>query len=85
MERNLFHPGTDICMIGRKIPYWKEVLHLCESAASMIPKVQFIGWDVAISTQGPLLIEGNNTPDIDIMEFVGNYGYYDVIMSHLKF
>lgn len=79
----LFHPGTNICMMGRSIPYWNEVLLLCETAASKIPQVRFIGWDVAISPSGPLLIEGNNTPDLDIMEFVGNFGYYSKIKSHL--
>lgn len=78
------HPETNICMLGREIPYWKEAIQMCEDAAQMIPQVRYIGWDVAITQNGPILIEGNNTPDLDIMEFVGNYGYYDIIKSHLK-
>lgn len=80
----IIHPNTNICMLGRKIPFWKEVILMCETAAAKIPQVRYIGWDVAINSNGPLLIEGNNTPDIDIMEFVGDYGYYDTIKSHLK-
>lgn len=80
----IIHPGTTICMLGRKIPFWNDVTSMCENAAAKIPQVRYIGWDVAITSKGPLLIEGNNTPDIDIMEFVGNYGYYNIIKSHLK-
>lgn len=69
------HPGTDICMLGRKIPYWKEALVMCDQAARMLPTCRLIGWDVAITEKGPLLIEGNHTPDLDMIEFVGSYGY----------
>ena len=80
----LYHPNTEICMLGRKIPHWNEVISLCKKAASLIPEVSFIGWDVAITDKGPILIEGNHDPDIDVMEFVGRFGYYNTIMSHLK-
>lgn len=77
------HPGTDICMLGRKIPFWNEVLKICISAAKIIPSCRFIGWDVAITEKGPLLIEGNHMPDLDMIEFVGNHGYLNKIMKGL--
>lgn len=80
----IYHPNTEICMLGMKIPYWNKVIDLCQNAASLIPEVAFIGWDVAITENGPILIEGNHDPDIDVMEFVGKFGYYYTIMSHLK-
>lgn len=80
----IFHPQTDICMLGRKIPCWTQVVELCQKAAALIPEVPYIGWDVAITANGPILIEGNHDPDIDILEFVGKYGYYYTIMSHLR-
>lgn len=80
----LIHPNTNICMIGRRIPHWDKVKQLCETASEMIPEVPYIGWDVAIKEEGPILIEGNHDPDIDIMEFVGRYGYYNIIKNHLK-
>lgn len=32
------------------------------SAAKEIPQVAYVGWDVAITPNGPVLIEGNTTP-----------------------
>lgn len=80
----MIHPGTDICMLGYEIPHWKEVIELVEKAARMLPQVRFIGWDVAIMPDRPVLIEGNHDPDLDLLEFVGSYGYYNQIMQHLS-
>lgn len=54
-----YHPDTgttfgDIC-----IPFWKEAKAMVIDAASFIPELSFIGWDVAISPDGPVIIEGN--------------------------
>ena len=70
-------------MLGRKIPFWNEVLSICNDAAKKIPKCQYIGWDVAITENGPLLIEGNHMPDLDMIEFVGSHGFLDKIMKGL--
>lgn len=82
-KSSYIHPGTEICMLGRKIPYWKEVRDICERAADLLPDCRYIGWDVAITKDGPLLIEGNHLPDLDMIEFVGSYGYKEKIMKGL--
>jgi len=50
LEGVIIHPQTNICMLGKQIPFWHEVLNLCAESASMIPQVRYIGWDVAIIT-----------------------------------
>lgn len=82
-KSSYIHPGTEICMLGRKIPFWKDVREICERAANMLPDCRYIGWDVAITENGPLLIEGNHLPDLDMIEFVGSYGYKEKIMKGL--
>lgn len=78
------HPGTDIKMTGRVIPFWSEVIRLCINAAFKLKECKFIGWDVAITEKGPLLIEGNHTPDLDMVEFVGSHGYLPTIKGLLN-
>lgn len=80
----LIHPGTDIVMLGVKIPYWEEVLNLCKITAKQLHQVRYIGWDVAIKKDGPILIEGNHDPDLDLVEFVGGNSYLPIIMEHLR-
>lgn len=62
------HPTTNTPIIGFTIPEWDNVLNLVKQAAKVIPEVGFVGWDVAISNKGPLLIEGNEFPGHDIYQ-----------------
>lgn len=54
------HPVSGITLEGFKIPYWNEVRSMCFKAASKYNDNRCIGWDVAITNNGPLLIEGNH-------------------------
>lgn len=85
MTGMIFHPGSDICMLGREIPHWEEAKDLVRRAAEMLPSIKFIGWDVAVLKNHPILIEGNHDPDLDIMEFVGHSGYLPIIKKHVRF
>ncbi|PKV50987.1 putative polysaccharide biosynthesis protein [Aquimarina sp. MAR_2010_214] len=62
------HPDTGIVFDDYEIPYFKESCELIKRAVSFIPD-RIIGWDIAIGTDGPIIIEGNDnnsfvTPDI---------------------
>ncbi len=52
-------PGTNSSFVGFHLPYWAEVKDLALRAAAAFPWARAIGWDIAISEQGPVLIEGN--------------------------
>jgi len=55
------HPDSEICFLDMKIPFWEEAIQLCVKAATALPGVRTIGWDIAISKTGPILVEGNAT------------------------
>lgn len=76
LDGNIFshHPVTNFKIKGFQIPYWKEVLELVSNAAKVIPSVGYIGWDIAITNEGPILIEGNTSP---------GYKFYQ-LESHLE-
>lgn len=79
------HPGTDIVMVGKAIPYWKETLEMLEEAAKVLPQLRYVGWDVAVTEQGPLIIEGNPTPGFGLLEGIGNNrGIYGAIERYAK-
>lgn len=54
------HPDTGFVAKGFEVPFWKEVLELTARAAAVVPEVGYVGWDVAIAENGPVLIEGNS-------------------------
>jgi hypothetical protein len=58
-----YHPITGVEIVGFKIPYWKESLQLAKDAALFNKNNRSIGWDIAITDNGPDLIEGNHNWD----------------------
>ncbi len=58
------HPATGESILGFKIPMHKEAKELVERAALLVPSMGYVGWDVAISENGPVVIEGNAYPGI---------------------
>ncbi|MDO4650250.1 MAG: sugar-transfer associated ATP-grasp domain-containing protein [Eubacteriales bacterium] len=57
------HPTSGIRVSGQTIPNWDNVKKLCIEAHEMAPEtLNFIGWDVCVSENEILLIEGNACP-----------------------
>jgi hypothetical protein len=54
------HPITRVEIVGFKIPFFKEALQIVTDAALYNKKNRSIGWDVAVTENGPELVEGNN-------------------------
>jgi hypothetical protein len=52
------HPDTGFSFDGFQIPYFFEAINIVKEASYLLP-VGLVGWDVAISENGPILIEGN--------------------------
>ncbi|NMH87415.1 sugar-transfer associated ATP-grasp domain-containing protein [Flavivirga algicola] len=59
------HPDSGYKFEGFKIPYYKEACDLVLDTAKIIPD-GLIGWDVAITSNGPVIIETNAEPHIPI-------------------
>ena len=60
------HPTNGFNMIGFKVPYFNEAIEMCKKAALVEKHIRYIGWDVAITPDGPVLVEGNQLPGYDM-------------------
>lgn len=54
------HPDSKETFVGQVVPFWQELLDLVQRAAKTLPWCNAIGWDVAITPGGPVLVEGNS-------------------------
>lgn len=54
------HPMTHVRLVGREIPCFFEACEMVKRAALVIPQMRYIGWDVGIAKDGPIIVEGNN-------------------------
>lgn len=59
---------------GFQVPDWDKVRELVLNAALVEDRIHFVGWDVAIGADGPLLIEGNRGPGMDIVQMLLGHG-----------
>lgn len=55
----IYHPDTNVRLIDFKIPKWEEAVSTAIALAKQVPDVRYIGWDLALTDDGWVLIEGN--------------------------
>lgn len=53
-------PVTKVIFTGKQLPYWPEIKDLCLKATQITPFCRSVGWDLGITSKGPVLIEGNH-------------------------
>ncbi len=62
------HPATGCPIVGYQLPFWQESVDMCLRAAAVVPQIGYAGWDIAVTENGPQLIEGNPFPGHDILQ-----------------
>lgn len=65
-----FHPVTGARIAGAMLPEWPEVKALALRAHNVFNDRFVIGWDIAVTPSGPVLIEGNAYPDFAFLQRV---------------
>lgn len=73
------HPVTGVKFDGRPLPLWGEVRRICLEAAAVNPHIHVVGWDVAITPDGPTFVEGNRRPGFDLPQMTGRRGRRDIL------
>jgi len=66
------HPVTRVIFKDFTVPLFEEAKELVIRAAGCIPNLRLIGWDVAITEEGPVLIEGNSDYDLVGTDLMSN-------------
>ena len=62
------HPDTGDPITGRTIPMWEMVVQVCHRAFDHCPGLQYVGWDVIVAENGPVILEGNNYSDVHLLQ-----------------
>lgn len=77
------HPVTHVKFDGFQIPCFEEAKEMVLKASLESDKILVVGWDVAISENGPVIIEGNRRPGFDIVQVLSG-GRMDIINNVLN-
>ena len=62
------HPDTGARIEGMTVPCWEEVKRQAIRAHRAFDDRVVIGWDISVLEDGPIFIEGNGNPDLDILQ-----------------
>ena len=65
------HPDNDTAVVGYTIPLWTDVIDVARRAAAALP-LPYLGVDVVLTdTEGPLIMEVNVRPGLEIQNVNG--------------
>jgi hypothetical protein len=64
------HPVTKAQVSGRTLPHWGEIKAIALKAHNAAQGRLLVGWDIAVTPDGPRLLEGNSYPDVDFPQRV---------------
>ena len=65
------HPNTGEKIVGFHTPFFKEAKEMVLRAAMVMPEVRYAGWDVAVTPNGPVIVEGNTYTAHDFWQLPG--------------
>lgn len=69
--KTTFHPDTNVVFEDYKLPFYHESISLCKEFHSKLKEIHIIGWDIALTVNGPVVIEGNDSCGTDFQVLYG--------------
>ena len=65
-EGNIFeeHPVSKTKIVGFKVPDYEKIEPLIQKLARVVPTVRYVGWDIVVTNNGLVVIEGNQFPGV---------------------
>src|SRR4029078_12468445 len=67
-------PETSTRAADLVIPDWAQVIDLSLSATNALGHFHLIGWDIGLSDHGPVIVEANGTPDLNLHQIADGSG-----------
>lgn len=82
------HPVTDGQIEGRRLPYWDDIVKLAVDAHRHFTPRIIVGWDISIGPDGPVLVEGNSQPCVDLLQRphdlpLGTHRFGELLAHHI--
>lgn len=75
------HPETHVRFLDFQLPEWNEMIELTKKMAKESPSVRYIGWDMAHTDNGWVIIEGNGSGQMIIPQIVFQRGFKQEVQN----
>ncbi len=77
------HPNTGIAYQGFQIPDWEQAITLVKELSTVLPDCRYVGWDLAHTENGWVMVEGNPHGQIIMMQLFFDKGFKEELESYL--
>lgn len=84
LTQYLRHPDTGVQIIGMQIPRWEELLKLVDELARIVPEQRYVGWDLALTEDGWVMVEGNDSAMMTAIQMCERKGLRRVFDAAFK-
>jgi hypothetical protein len=68
------HPDTGAELIGLQVPDWQKMKAVAVEGAKVLRHFGIVGWDIAATDDGPMIVEANETPDFSLVQIADRRG-----------
>lgn len=75
LKEHTRHPDSGEQMIGFRLPYWREILKINRTCAGLFAPLRFNSLDVAITDDGPIVIEVNVGSAFNLPQLASGRGF----------
>lgn len=77
------HPDTGFKFDDLVIPRWEEAIETAKQLAMVFPDVKYVGWDLALTDKGWVMIEGNDHAQLGF-QYATHIGFRKEIEDLMK-
>lgn len=71
------HPDTGVELSGFQIPDWDLAIQQCIAASNIFPGLSLQSWDIAFCEDGPVLMELNTEPNLEVPQLLSEKAFID--------
>ncbi len=76
-NKYIVHPDTSESIVGFKIPMWDGAKSLVKELSEVVPSNRYIGWDLALTDNGWIMVEGNARGEFYGLQCIDKIGKKD--------
>ena len=83
-QRYSVHPDSGITIRGFKYPDWDQLISICTEMALQVKSAKWIGWDMAHTESGWVVVEGNSVTEVIGPQSTQKRGIKQLLDSYLR-
>lgn len=77
------HPDSKVVFENFQVPRWNEVVALSKELMMKIPGLKYVGWDIALTDENIVLVEGNSRPMVGGLQGLHKTGFKKELLEIL--